>query len=69
MFDVRRLLPFSSIRPDSLYFRVLALAGFLPSQFRLDKHVDIAVHDCLNITGPHINDRLFLAVDQQKESG
>jgi hypothetical protein len=49
MFDVRRLLPLSSIRPDPLYFRILAFARFFAPQFRLDKHVEVTVHDALDI--------------------
>jgi hypothetical protein len=49
MFDVRRLLPLSSIRPDPLYFRILPFACFFPPQFRLDKHVEVTVHDALDV--------------------
>ena len=49
MFDVRRLLPLSSIRPDPLYFRILPFARFFAPQFRLDKHVEVTVHDALDI--------------------
>ena len=41
------MAPRSEIAATKLPSIPLAFPGFLTSQFRLDKHVDIAVHDVL----------------------